>query len=121
MIVAGAVCCCIAPLNAGVSWVGAVKSVSIVGVFYLAVIGSLAFAAYNYLLLVEPAQRISSYALVNPFIATIIGVVLAREKPVAGLWVSLCAITVGVVLLVYGRAIMDFALKRGNYRGKRPV
>lgn len=105
MIVAGTICCCVAPISEGVSWLPAVQVPSLIGVSYLAIVGSLAFAAYNYLLLVEPPQRISSYALVNPFVATVIGVALAHEKPVAGLWVSLCAITVGVVFLVYGKGI----------------
>lgn len=107
MIVAGGICCCIAPFNAGTNWITTVQLPSMVGLVYLALFGSLAFAAYNYLLLVEPAQRISSYALVNPLIATVIGVMFAHEKPVAGLWLSLCAIIAGVVLLVYGRLIMD--------------
>jgi len=117
MVVAGVICCVIAPLHEGVTWIPKVQPISLVGVAYLAIVGSLAFAAYNYLLQVEPPQRISSYALVNPFVATVIGVVLAHEEPVAGLWISLCAISVGVVLRVYGKTLMGFlrGSKAGNH------
>jgi len=111
MAVAGVLCCCIAPWNEGGAWIHTVQPISLYGVLYLIIIGSIAFAAYNYLLLVEPPQRISSYALVNPFVATVIGIVVAREKPVAGLAASLCAIMAGVVLLVYEKMISGWMRK----------
>jgi len=112
MIAAGVICCIIAPFSDGIAWVKDVQMVSVYGLLYLIVMGSLPFAAYNYLLAVEPPQRISSYALVNPLIATVIGIVFAREKPVAGLWASLFAIITGVVLMVYGGSITGFIKSR---------
>ena len=48
---------------------------------YLAVVGSIAFAAYTYLVKHEPAERVVSYALVNPLIALVLGLVIGNESP----------------------------------------
>lgn len=49
------------------------------GVCYLAIVGSLAFCAYTYLIANEPAVRIASYAFVNPLIATFLGLLSVKR------------------------------------------
>lgn len=76
------------------------------GVAYLAIIGSGAFAAYNYLLVHEPAQRISSYALVNPAVAVALGLLLGHEKATPLLFVGFPFVMTGIFLLLYGDKFM---------------
>ncbi|TCL68496.1 drug/metabolite transporter (DMT)-like permease [Hydrogenispora ethanolica] len=78
------------------------------GLGYLAILGSLAFIAYNYLIAHEPALRIASYAFVNPVIATILGIVVGKEKPVASLWYGLPLILAGLFLMFYGEALVSY-------------
>lgn len=77
--------------------------VSAIAIIYLATAGScLGFTAYSWLLRREPANRISSYAFVNPVVAVFLGVTFAGEKmswPVA----AACAIVLsGVSLSLFG-------------------
>lgn len=87
---------------------------SILSVFYLATIASFAFVAYNYLLLHEPAQRISSYALINPLIAVLIGILLGKEKIVPFMYGGLMCIIVGVGLIMYGDLLARALFRRRN-------
>jgi drug/metabolite transporter (DMT)-like permease len=79
---------------------------SMVGVAYLATIGSLTFAAFNYLLIHEPAQRVSSYSLVNPPIAVVFGLAIAGEKATPYLMVGLPFSLAGIALLLYGDRLL---------------
>ena len=72
------------------------------GVWYLAIVGSLAFCAYTYLIANEPAIRISSYALVNPLIATFLGLVIGKETPAPFLLYAFPIILAGLFLMIYG-------------------
>jgi len=85
---------------------------SALGLAYLALFGSLAYAAYNYLIAHEPAARVVSYALVNPVIALLLGLVLGDESPAPLLAAGLPLVLIGVFLMLYGEA----SLKRLNAR-----
>ena len=76
------------------------------GLAYLALVGSLAFAAYNYLIAHEPSNRIVSYAFVNPVIAVILGFFVGNEKAVPYLFAGLTLILLGLFLMLYGDLVM---------------
>ncbi|HET6487093.1 MAG TPA: EamA family transporter [Spirochaetia bacterium] len=80
----------------------AISAASLVGVLYLAVIGSLAFSAFTYLVAREPAERLVSYALVNPLIALVIGLGLAGETATPYLGIGVPLVLVGLAFMVYG-------------------
>ncbi len=79
---------------------------SLLGLVYLTVIGSLAFSAYTYLLIHEPASRIVSYSLVNPVIAVILGFFLGNETPVPYFAIGLPLILAGLLALLYGETLL---------------
>ncbi len=79
---------------------------SLIGLTYLAVIGSFAFGAYNYLLFHEPSIRIVSHSLVNPFIAVLLGLMLGNEKIVPFLFVGFPMILCGLFLMLYGEHLI---------------
>jgi drug/metabolite transporter (DMT)-like permease len=79
---------------------------SLLGLAYLALVGSLAFAAYNYLIAHEPSNRIVSYAFVNPVIAVILGFFVGNEKAVPYLFAGLTLILLGLFLMLYGDLVM---------------
>jgi len=75
---------------------------------YLATMGSLAFAAYTYLIANEPAIRVVSYSLVNPVIATLLGLLIGNESPVPLLALGLPLVLIGVALMLYGEAALPY-------------
>ncbi|MDD5067353.1 MAG: EamA family transporter [bacterium] len=75
---------------------------SILSVLYLALVGSLAFIAYNFLLKHEPSLRIVSYVFVTPLIAILFGFILGHEKSVPYLFNGLALILSGLFLMLYG-------------------
>lgn len=77
------------------------------GAWYLAIVGSLAFCAYTYLIANEPAIRIASYAFVNPLIATFLGLIIAKETPVPFLGYGLPLILAGLFLMIYAEVIIN--------------
>jgi drug/metabolite transporter (DMT)-like permease len=79
---------------------------SALGLAYLAIVGSLAFGAYTYLIAHEPAIRVSSYALINPAIATVLGLVIGDETAVPLLAVGLPLIMAGVATMLYGETAL---------------
>jgi drug/metabolite transporter (DMT)-like permease len=81
-------------------------------VLYLATMGSLAFAAYTYLIAHEPAIRVVSYSLVNPVIATLLGLLVGNESPVPLLALGLPLVLAGVALMLYGEATLSFLQRR---------
>lgn len=81
------------------------SNLSIISVLFLTVVGGSAIGAYNYLLKNEPTNRITSYALVNPLIATVLGIVIAKESPSQFL-------IPGIVLIVGGLTIMLYLRKK---------
>jgi len=85
---------------------------SMVGVAYLAVVGSLAFGAYNYLIAHEPSIRIVSYSLVNPVIAVLIGILIGNEKATPYLLVGLPFILIGLFFMLYGEYLLRLIGKK---------
>lgn len=92
----------------------AVTASSSFGLWYLAIVGSLAFIAYNYLIAHEPAIRIVSYAFVNPLIAVVLGLVVGNEKPVPYLAAGLPLILLGLFLMLYGETLAGTIKKLGR-------
>jgi drug/metabolite transporter (DMT)-like permease len=80
----------------------AASLLSVIGVLYLGVVGSAAFSAYTYLVAVEPAERLVSYALVNPIIALVLGLWLASETPTPYLAIGVPLALVGLAFMLYG-------------------
>ena len=73
---------------------------SILAVAYLIGPGSLAYAAYLYLLRASTPTRAATYAYVNPIIALILGAAIGGESISA--WTIVCSavIITGVVVIV---------------------
>lgn len=70
--------------------------------WYLAIFGStVAFTAFAWLLTVEPAHRVASYALVNPVVAVALGAWLGHETIGARVWIALPIIGVGLALHLF--------------------
>jgi drug/metabolite transporter (DMT)-like permease len=77
------------------------------GLLYLSIFGAAGFYAYNYLLVNEPAIRISSYAIVNPLIAVLLGVFAGNEKPTMMLFIGMPVILGSLVCMMYGETILS--------------
>lgn len=75
--------------------------ISVFSVIFLTIVGGSAVGAYNYLLKHEPTNRITSYALVNPMIATIIGIVIGGESKTKFLIPGIVLILTGLVFMLY--------------------
>jgi drug/metabolite transporter (DMT)-like permease len=82
------------------------------GLLYLSVVGSLAFGAYTYLIAHEPAIRVVSYSLVNPLIATLLGLLVGQETPAPLLALGLPLILIGVALMLYGETALPHLRRR---------
>jgi len=92
-----------------------VSTPSALALLYLAIVGSLAFAAFTYLIAHEPALRVTSYSLVNPAIATLLGLFVGNETAVPLLAAGLPLILLGVAIMLYG----ETALTRWRARRAR--
>ncbi|HVO40937.1 MAG TPA: EamA family transporter [Spirochaetia bacterium] len=88
--------------------ISSMSAASLVGVLYLGIIGSLAFSAYTYLVSCEPAERLVSYALVNPLIAVLLGLGLGGESPTPLLGVGFPLILVGLAFMIYGERVLGW-------------
>lgn len=67
---------------------------------YLILVGSIAgFSAYVWLLKVQPATKVSTYAYVNPVVAVLLGIFFAHES-ITPLQISGLIVILGSVLLV---------------------
>ena len=97
--------------------VSTMSAASLVGVLYLGVFGSLAFSAYTYLVSVEPAERVVSYALVNPLIALVIGLGLAGESATPLLHLGVPLALVGLGFMLYGERFFAWLGSRTTGRG----
>jgi drug/metabolite transporter (DMT)-like permease len=73
---------------------------------YLTVFGALAFFAYNYLISKEPSYRISSYAIVNPGLAVLLGLLFAGEKAAPLLWAGFPLMILGLIIMFYGDSLL---------------
>lgn len=67
---------------------------------YLILVGSIAgFSAYVWLLKVQPATKVSTYAYVNPVVAVLLGIFFAHES-ITPLQISGLIVILGSVLLI---------------------
>lgn len=109
MIMAGGVCliAVLAASRGSVPAMSGFSGMSWMGLAYLTVPGSLAFFAYTYLIAHEPSLRVVSYALVNPLIAVMLGILLGGETPAPLLWLGLPLILLGVFLMLYGGTLVE--------------
>jgi drug/metabolite transporter (DMT)-like permease len=94
-----------------------VSTSSLIGVTYLAIIGSLAFTAYTYLISHEPAERVVSYAVVNPLIALFLGLALGSESPTPFLPFGVACILLGLAFMLYGERILAWIRNRSGKKG----
>jgi len=121
MLVAGSVALIIGA-GSGVNILSALSQASAWSIFslaYLALLGGLTLVAYNHLLVVEPSFRVSSYSLVNPLIAVVLGMA-AGERASRFFAIGSPLVLVGLVIILYGDAIRDYWVKRGT-RGERRI
>ncbi len=89
---------------AGESWHWPAQASVWVAWLYLVVFGSLiAFSAFMVLLARTPAILASSYTLVNPVVALLLGVTLGAEAVSRWEWLSAGVVMIGVLLLFMGR------------------
>jgi drug/metabolite transporter (DMT)-like permease len=84
-------------------------------IVYLAVLGSLALVAYNYLLHREPMGKIASYTLVNPVIAVLVGMWVGHERATPLLLPAMAGILAGVGMVFYGESLGRWA--RARWKG----
>jgi len=79
----------------------ATTTTSWLALLYLAVFGSLVgFTCYGWLLKVEPASRVATYAYVNPVVAVVLGALVGGEEVGARVLAAACVIVVAVVIVV---------------------
>jgi drug/metabolite transporter (DMT)-like permease len=90
----------------------AMTPASLFGVLYLGIFGSIAYSAYMYLVAVEPAERLVSYALVNPLIALVIGLGFGGESPTVFLHYGVPLALVGLALMLYGERLFAWLRAR---------
>ncbi len=82
---------------------------TVLGMVYLIVFASvLAFSAYVYLLAVEPAARVASYAYINPVVAVLVGTMLGGEALTAREGFAGAAVVLGVVVTLSGKSAAKF-------------
>lgn len=78
-----------------------ISKMSFYSTLFLTFVGGAAIGAYNFLLKHEPTNRITSYALVNPLIATLIGIFIGKEQPAQYLWLGIPLILTGLIFMLY--------------------
>jgi drug/metabolite transporter (DMT)-like permease len=89
---------------AGESWHWPAQPGVWIAWLYLVVFGSLiAFSAYMLLLARTSAMLASSYTLVNPVVALVLGVTLGAETVSQWEWSSAGVVLIGVLLMLTGR------------------
>ena len=93
-------------------WIGFVPAQiswqSMLAVLYLVVFGSLvAVNCYSFLIAHVPAQKVTTYALVNPVIALGLGALVLHEKINAWAIVSAILVLVGVALVLFQRRALE--------------
>ena len=81
---------------------------SILGVLYLVVFGSLvAVNCYSFLVAHVDAQKVTTYALVNPVIALMLGAAVLHERITPAAIVSTVLVLVGVALILFRRRLAE--------------
>jgi drug/metabolite transporter (DMT)-like permease len=89
-------------------WIGFspthVSLVSLLALLYLIVVGSIiAVNCYSYLVVHVPAQQVTTYALVNPIIALLLGTLVLHEGFSHAALLATMLVIVGVALVLYQR------------------
>jgi drug/metabolite transporter (DMT)-like permease len=87
-----------------------ISFISWISFFFLSIFGTGAILAYNYLLVKEPTNRITSYSLVNPVIAVFLGSVFDNEQLRPYFFFGLPLVLIGLTFMLYG----DYILSRVN-------
>ena len=87
-------------------WIGLdparVSALSVAAVVYLAVFGSIvALTCYVWLLTQEPAQKVATYALVNPVVAVLLGAIVLGERVTAATVAGALLVLAGVALVLF--------------------
>jgi drug/metabolite transporter (DMT)-like permease len=101
------------------TWIRHVPTGAWLAWLYLLVFGSLiAFSAYMVLLARTSASLASSYALVNPVVALLLGVIVGGETVSKWEWLSVAVIMVGVMLLFVGRRHQPSTTRDGRGLGE---
>jgi drug/metabolite transporter (DMT)-like permease len=85
----------------------AASAASLWGAAFLTVFGSVAFTAYAHLLAAEPAIRVVSYALVNPLIATLLGLAAGGESPTRLFALGMPMVIAGLLVMLYGELLVN--------------
>ena len=109
-VVSAVVCAITGPAPSAV--LARASTLSLVSVIYLGVLGSLAFSAYAWLVQVEPAERVVSYALVNPVIALFIGLAFGGETATPYLGAGVAVVLVGLAFMLYGERLLTWRRRR---------
>jgi drug/metabolite transporter (DMT)-like permease len=96
----------------GREWIGFVPAQislrSMLSVLYLVVFGSLvAVNCYSFLVAHVPAQKVTTYALVNPVIALALGALVLNERITPAAILSAVLVLVGVALVLFQRAGLE--------------
>ena len=105
MLAAGVLLLAIGRARAEFAWrdLGAIPRETVGAIVYLATVGScLGFTAYSWLLRREPANRVSSYAFVNPVVAVFLGVMFAGEPFTRTIAAAVAITLAGVSLSLFG-------------------
>ena len=75
---------------------------SLWAILYLAVFGSvIAYTSFLWLMRVEPASRVSTYAFVNPVMAVFLGWLLAGEQIHRNMLIATPLVVVSVILMIW--------------------
>jgi drug/metabolite transporter (DMT)-like permease len=81
-----------------------VQLASVLGVLYLVVFGSLiAVNCYSYLVAHVAPSKVTTYALVNPLIALVLGALVLHERITPAAIVSTALVLIGVALVLFQR------------------
>ena len=90
-----------------------VSLTSALAVLYLVVFGSIvAFNCYAWLLARVPAQKVSTYAVVNPVVALLLGAWLLNEPITPAVIGSVLLVLLGVTLVLFQSSIGEFFKRR---------
>lgn len=95
-----------------VEWTN-LEAAGILSVAYLAFAGTiLAYTCYSYLLRTVRTELASTYALVNPLLAIIFGVIWLNEPFTTKIAISTAMILSSVFLVIYGHKLMPAKVKK---------
>jgi drug/metabolite transporter (DMT)-like permease len=102
--------------------INAVSFASLAAVLYLVVFGSLiALNCYLWLLTRVPAQKVTTYALVNPVIALLLGAVVLDEPITSLTIIAALLVLIGIALVLFGNLLpkrkLTFARRDAACRG----